>query len=343
MTWKPGLIARPSWNTIPGSEIMLTPELLIPKVKCVESTANYGRFAAEPLEPGFGMTLGNSFRRVLLSSLPGAAVSWLQIEGVQHEFSSIPYIKEDVLEFLLNVKEIRLRPVSHRPGKLILRAEGEGKVCAGDIQPSADFQVANPELYLATLDSPQAELFVEFNVDIGAGYLPARQNDGSLPVGALSLDAIFTPVYKANFSIESIRPGEAGSPERLIMEVWTDKTISPSEAMIQAAGILASQVFPFEQLELPAAESIIVEGGLSLSAEQYNCPVGDLGLSTRATNSLRRGGISTLGQLVEQTRGGLPALPGLGVKSQEEVKVMLREKGFFPEPPVEEEKEGEEE
>jgi DNA-directed RNA polymerase subunit alpha len=278
------------------------------------------------LEAGFGVTLGNALRRVLLSSLPGAAVTWLQIDGVQHEFSSIPYAKEDVIEFLLNVKQLRLRPLSHEPGKLILEAAGEGKVCAGDIKPSADFQIANPELCLATLDSSEAKLRVEFNVELGRGYVPANPSD-SLPVGALPVDAIFTPVHKVNFLIEPVRPGEERSPERLILELWTDGTISPAEAVTQGATILINQLSPFRQLEVPVEERIAIGSGLPISAEQYNTPVEELGLSTRSCNSLKRGGIFTLGQLVERRQEGLPPLPGFGKKSQAEVESLVTKLG----------------
>ena len=309
-------------------EGLLLPELAEPSVKCVESTGNHGRFSAEPLEAGFGVTLGNALRRVLLSSLPGAAVTWLEIEGIQHEFSPIPYVKEDVIEFLLNVKELRLRPLSHEPSKLILEAEGEGKVCAGDIRPSADFQIANPELCLATLDSSQAKLHVEFNVELGRGYVPAKKSADGLLVGALPIDAIFTPVHKVNFLIEPIRPGEERSPERLILELWTDGTISPVEAITQGATILINQLSPFRQLEVPVEERIGIGSGLPISAEQYNTPVEELGLSTRSCNSLKRGGILTLGQLVERSQEGLPPLPGFGAKSRTEVEDLVTELGF---------------
>jgi DNA-directed RNA polymerase subunit alpha len=260
--------------------------------------------------------------------LPGAAVTWLEIEGIQHEFSPIPYVKEDVIEFLLNVKELRLRPLSHEPGKLILEAEGEGKVCAGDIRPSADFQIANPELCLATLDSSQAKLHVEFNVELGRGYVPAKKSADGLPVGALPIDAIFTPVHKVNFLIEPIRPGEERSPERLILELWTDGTISPVEAITQGATILINQLSPFRQLEVPVEEQIGIGSGLPISAEQYNTPVEELGLSTRSCNSLKRGGILTLGQLVDKSQEGLPPLPGFGAKSRAEVEDLVTKLGF---------------
>jgi DNA-directed RNA polymerase subunit alpha len=295
-------------------------ELSIPTVTCVESTGNYGRFLAEPLEPGFGITLGNALRRVLLSSLPGAAVTWVKIEGIQHEFSPIPYVKEDAMEFLLNIKQLRLCPLSRQPGQLFLEVEGEGKVCAGDIRPSADFRIANPELYLASLDSPQAKLYVELNVELGSGYVLAKSADG-LPVGALPVDAVFTPVREVNFSVEFIKPGQEGSPEKLILEIWTDATIFPWEALSQSAIILINQFSSFRDLEVPMAKT------LSLLPEQYDTPLEELNLSTRSYNSLRRAGIFTLGQLIEKSREGLPPLPGLGAKSRAEVEELMEKVG----------------
>jgi DNA-directed RNA polymerase subunit alpha len=297
------------------------PELSIPIITCAEGSKNYGRFLAEPLEPDFGTTLGNTLRRVLLSSLPGAAVTWVKIEGIHHEFSPIPYVKEDAMEFLMNIKQLRLCPLSHRAGQLTLEAVGEGKICAGDIKPSADFQIANPELYLAALDSPQAKLYVELNVELGRGYVPAKSADG-LPVGALPIDAIFTPVRKVNFSVESVRPGQEGSPEKLILEIWTDATIFPWEALSQSASILINQFSSFRDLEVPMAKE------LSIVPQQYNAPLEELNLSTRSYNSLRRAGISTLGQLIEKSRNGLPPLPGLGSKSRAEVEELMAKLGF---------------
>ena len=295
-------------------------ELSIPTVTCVESIGNYGRFLAEPLEPGFGITLGNTLRRVLLSSLLGAAVTWVKIEGIQHEFSPIPYVKEDTMEFLLNIRQLRLCPLSLEPGQLLLEAEGEGKVCAGDIKPSSHFRIANPELYLASLDSPQAKLYVELNVELGKGYIPAKSADG-LPVGALPVDAIFTPVQKVNFSVESIKPGEEGSPEKLILEIWTDATIFPWEALSQSAIILINQFSSFRDLEVPMARTV------SILTEQYDTPLEELNLSTRSRNSLKRAGILTLGQLIEKGKEGLPPLPGLGAKSRTEVEELMEKLG----------------
>ncbi len=296
------------------------PELSIPTVTCVESSVDYSRFLAEPLEPGFGVTLGNALRRALLSSLPGAAVTWVRIEGIQHEFSPIPHVKEDAMEFLLNVKQLRLCPLSRQAGQLILDVQGEGRISAADIRPSADFRIANPELYLASLDSSKAKLYVELNVELGRGYMPARSADG-LPVGALPLDAIFAPVRKVNFSVEPLKPGEEGSPEKLILEIWTDGTILPWEALNQSAIILINQFSSFRDFEVPMAR------GLPILPEQYDTPLEELSLSTRSHNSLKRAGIFTLGQLLEKGREGLPPLPGLGAKSRAEVEELMARLG----------------
>jgi DNA-directed RNA polymerase subunit alpha len=201
-----------------------------------------------------------------------------------------------------------------------LEAEGEGKVCAGDIKPSANFRIANPELYLASLDSPKAKLYVELNVELGKGYMQAKSADG-LPVGALPVDAIFTPVRKVNFSVESIKPGQEGSPEKLILEIWTDATILPWEALNQSAIILINQFSSFRDLEVPMAKA------LSILPEQYDTPLEELNLSTRSCNSLKRAGIFTLGQLIEKGREGLPPLPGLGAKSRAEVEELMAKLG----------------
>ncbi|OGN97804.1 MAG: DNA-directed RNA polymerase subunit alpha [Chloroflexi bacterium RBG_13_51_36] len=296
------------------------PELSVPTITCAESSVNYGRFLAEPLEPGFGITLGNALRRVLLSCLPGAAVTWVRIEGIQHEFSPIPHVKEDAMEFLLNIRQLRLCPLSRQPGQLVLDVQGEGKVCAADIKPSTDFRVANPELHLASLDSSKARLYVELNVELGRGYVPARSANG-LPVGALPVDAIFTPVRKVNFSVESIKPGQEGSPEKLVLEIWTDGTILPWEALNQSAIVLINQFSSFRDFEVPMARV------LPILPEQYDTPLEELNLSTRSYNSLKRAGIFTLGQLMEKGREGLPPLPGLGAKSRAEVEELMARLG----------------
>jgi DNA-directed RNA polymerase subunit alpha len=307
--------------------------LALPKVECVESTETYGRFVAEPVEKGFGVTLGNALRRVLLSSLPGAAVTWAMIENVQHEFSTIPHVKEDTIDFLLNVKAIRLRHLAQRSGKLRLEAEGEGQVKAGDIKPSADFEIVNPDLYLATLDAPEGKLDVEFNVEIGRGYVPASSSD-SLPIGAIPIDAIFTPLRKVNYSVEPSSLREGSNQEKLILEVWTDGSISPIEAVSQSAAILIEQFGCFREL----AKAITQEGAeivwqRLIPPEQYLMPLDQLNLSTHTYNSLRRGGVTTLGQILEKGLDGLCGLAGFGAKSREEVETALKrlDLPFIPE------------
>jgi len=300
----------------------------VPKIECVESIDNFGRFVAEPLEKGFGVTLGNTMRRVLLGYLPGAAVTRVKIDGIQHEFSTIPHVKEDTIEFLLNVKALRLKPLSGRPGKLTLEVEGEGRVSAADIKPSADFEIANPELYLATMDSSEARLYVEFDVELSEGYKEAESND-NLPVGVIPVDAIFTPTRKVNFAVEPIHIGQETSRERLYLEVWTDGTISPADAISQSAEILAEQLSPFASYpRISQIEEEKEPSHLSIPEELYNMPVEQMNLSVRTLNCLRRGGIATAGELVGKTEKELMALRNFGQKSKREIEERLEGLGL---------------
>lgn len=289
------------------------------KMECEQASDNYGRFIIEPLESGFGITLGNALRRVLLSSLPGAAVTAVRIEGVQHEFSTIPHVKEDCMGFLLNIKGIRLRPLSEHPGKLTLEVAGEGAVCAGDIKPSLDFEIVNPELHLATLDSADAKLDVEFYVEQGKGYKEAKPDD-SLPIGVLPLDAIFTPIRRVNFAVEKARVGQVSNYDRLILEVWTDGTISPTEALTESARILTEQFSVLSDLAKPPV--------IEAKAGPYDVPIEQLGLSSRTLNCLKRSKITNVGQLLEKSREELEAMKGFGRRSLEEVWDRLQALGF---------------
>ena len=306
--------------------------LAIPKIECVESSENFGRFVAEPLEKGFGVTLGNALRRVLLSYLPGAAVTRVKIEGIQHEFATIPYVKEDTTEFLLNVKALRLKPISGEPSKLTLEVEGEGQVCAADIKPSADFEIANPELYLATLDSPEAKLYVEFDVELAEGYRLAESDD-NLSVGTIPVDAIFTPVRNVNFTVEPTHIGRETSRERLYLEVWTDGTMSPVDAISQSASILVEQLSVFvDYAKVSQIEEEKEFVRLSIPKEKYNMPVDQLTLSVRTSNCLRRGGITTVGELITKGEKELLALRNFGQKSMREIEERLEALGlsFIP-------------
>lgn len=305
-------------------------EVASPQIECTEISEKYGRFVIEPLERGFSITLGNALRRVLLSSLPGAAVTWIRIEGVQHEFSTIPGMKEDTIEFLLNIKALRLRSLFPRAGKLILEAEGEGRVLAGDIKSSADFEVVNPDLHLATLDSPDAKLIVEFNVEQGKGYVPAGKSD-DLPLGAIPVDAIFTPVRKVNYSVEPTRVGQVSGYERLILELWTDGTISPIEAMSQSAQILIEQFQLFYELASVPLRVGEKQPRLPISLEQYNMLIEQLGLSVRTFNCLKRAGIAKVGELFERSEEELLTIRNFGLKALEEVKGQLKAQGLISE------------
>jgi DNA-directed RNA polymerase subunit alpha len=301
---------------------------VVPKVECIESGDNYGRFLAEPLEKGFGVTLGNTMRRVLLSQLQGAAITRVKIEGIHHEFSTIPYVREDATEFLLNIKAIRLRPIAGIPGKLVLDVEGEGRITAADISPTADFEIANPDLYLATLDSSEAKLYAELEVELSSGYREAESSD-NMAVGVIPVDAIFSPMKKVNFTVEPIYIGQETSRERLFLEVWTDGTISASDAVSQGAELIIEQMNPFKSFTREPYEVAEDEtSSLAIPEELYNMPVEQLNLSVRTMNCLRRGGIATVGELASKEEKELMALRNFGQKSNKEIQDRLESLGL---------------
>lgn len=303
-------------------------DLLVSKVETVEAKENYGRFSVEPVEKGFSVTLGNSMRRVLLGYLEGAAVTRVKIEGIHHEFSTIPHVKEDTTEFLLNVKALRLKPISGQAGKLVLDVEGERRVTAADIRPSADFEIANPDLYLAYMDSDDARMYVEFDVELAMGYREA-ESSGNLPVGVIPVDAIFTPIRKVNFTVEPIHVGQETSHERLWLEVWTDGTMSPTEAVSRAASILVEQLTPLSNLTqvapMPGEKE---QTRPSIAPELASMPVEQLNLSVRTLNCLRRGNINTVGELMSKSEKDLMSLRNFGIKSKVELEERLRTLGL---------------
>ena len=208
-----------------------------------ESDETFGRVVAEPLEAGFGITIGNALRRSLLSALPGTAITAVRIDGVEHEFTTVPNMKEDIVEFLLNVKDIRIRSLTDRPGKMYLEASGEGEVTASQIQQTADYEIVNPELHLATLESSEARLSVEFTVEPGRGYVPAGTSEG-LAIGVIPVDAIFSPVRRVNYRVEHTRVGQVTNFDRLVLEVWTDGTMNPTDAVSIGCGPCAAMARP---------------------------------------------------------------------------------------------------
>ncbi len=302
--------------------------LSIPKIESIETQDNYSRFQIEPLEKGMAITLGNAMRRMLLSSLSGAAVTWVSIEGIQHEFSTIPHVKEDTMDFLLNVKAIRLKALSGKPGKMTLDVTGEGQIYAADIKPSDDFEIVNPDLYLATVDSPEGKLVVEFNVELGEGYREA--NAGSnLPVGAIPVDAIFSPVRKVNFTIQPTHFGTETSRERLTLEIWTDGTIQPIDAVSQSAAMITEMLNPivsYSRAVLTGAP--VEEAEPAVTDERFLKSIEDLDLSVRTLNALRRADITTLGQLLTKEEKDLMSLRNFGQKSKQEIVEKLTAMGL---------------
>jgi len=321
--------------------------LSIPRIENIETGDKYGRFVIEPLEKGFGTTLGNALRRVLLRYLPGAAVTRVRIEGIQHEFSPIPDVKEDVLDFLLNIKSLKIKAVTGRSGKLFLEKTGDGEVHASDISPSADFEVVNPDLYLATISGKKAGLSVEMDVDMGMGYQVGGGGD-NMSIGTILVDAVFTPVRKVNFSTEPLHLGRETSQEKLTLEIWTDGTMTPARAISRGASILVEQLKPvvdFSRTSDHDDEKKAIRASIPESV--YNMPVDKLDLSVRAMNCLHRSGITTVGELASLDEKELLSLRNFGQKSRQEVEGKLVELGLsFPklsELAVGEEEEGPEE
>jgi DNA-directed RNA polymerase subunit alpha len=299
-------------------------QLVIPKISNTENKGNYAKFVAEPLERGFGVTLGNALRRVLLGYLTGAAIKRLKIEGIQHEFSPIPGVKEDTMEFLLNVKAIRIKSLSGQPGKLVLEKQGAGVVSAADINPSTDFVIINPEQLLATIDSAETRLFVEFDVELGTGYHEAEAGDNLQP-GFIGVDTIFTPVRKVNYTVEPTHIGRETNYDKLTLEVWTDDTITAVDAMSKSAAMLVEQLSPFAGFVTPSqAKEAVPAAAASIPDEKYNMPVEQLDLSVRTMNCLRHAGITTVGEILSRGEKELMLLRNFGQKSKQEIEDRLK-------------------
>ena len=316
---------------LPPAESEGGPGTLKPDVRVLESEDTYGKVAVEPLQRGFGLTIGNPLRRILLSSTNGSAITWVKIDDVAHEYGPITGVKEEVMELLFNIKRIRVRAQSERAGKMRLDVAGEGRVCAGDISTSSDFEIVNPELHLATLDSDNAQLSIEFNVEQGVGYQPAVQSDGpsAPPVGVLPVDAVFSPVRKVNYSVERTRVGQVTDYERLVLEVWTDGTIKPVEAVREAADNLVSHFFLFANLDR-ATEAGVERPSLTVSPEIYQTPIEKLELSPRTLNCLKRGHITKVGEILELSDDELLKIRNFGEKSLVELREKLVERGIAP-------------
>ncbi len=303
---------------------------VIPQVRKLQGTSTYGKFDIEPLEPGFGTTLGNTLRRVLLSSLWGAAVTSIQIDGVAHEFTAIPHVKEDVTEVILNLKMLCLKSFTEDPVTLLLDVKGPAEVHASHIQASSDVEIVNPNLYICTL-APRGHLRMELNVERGKGYVPAERNkrEGQ-PIGVIAIDAIFSPVEKANFTVEKTRVGQSTDYDRLLMEVWTDGTMSPEEAVSLAASLFTKHLELFVSFhDSIAKREAELRGEKGSQNRLMDTPIEELDLSVRAFNCLKANEIQTVGQLLQKKEDELLALRNFGRKSLDEIKEKLVEKGFI--------------
>ncbi len=300
------------------------------KVEQELAGVNYGRFVIEPLEAGYGTTIGNALRRILLRSLPGVAISRVQIANVWHEFSALPNIKEDVTELVLNLKRIHLRQVSEIHGELRARlfAHGDRNVTAGDIEWPAEVECVNPELHLATLDSPDASLEIDLVIERGRGYRPAEAQE-TLTLGEIPLDAIFTPITKVNYLTEHTRVGHLTDYDKLTLEIVTNGTIDPAEALSQSAQILVEygQVIAGYNREVPADVDL---NSPYISPEADAKALADLGLSPRVVNALRSRGIERVGQVLKMEREDLLAIRNFGPRSFNELWDKLKEQNFLP-------------
>lgn len=304
-------------------------EIERPKIECVVSDDKYGKFVVEPLERGFGTTMGNSLRRVLLSSLPGAAVTSIKIDGIQHEFGGIPGVKEDVTEIILNLKELSAKVHTDVPKILTLSGQGACVLTAGDIYADADVDIINPDLHIATLNG-DADLHMEITIEKGRGYALAEKNKKpGLPIGTIAVDSIFTPIHKVNFAVENTRVGQITDYDMLTLEVWTDGSIRPDEACSIAAKILADHLTLFINLtDTVSSVEILVEKEEDKKEKILEMSIEELDLSVRSFNCLKRANINTVEELVQRSEEDMMKVRNLGRKSLEEVAQKLAALGL---------------
>jgi DNA-directed RNA polymerase subunit alpha len=308
--------------------------MVTPKVEREAEARNYGKFVIGPLEGGYGVTLGNALRRVLLSSLDGAAITSIRVSDVLHEFSDIPGVREDVIQVMLQIKQIRLILHDVETSHLHLDVRGEGVVTAADIQTPADVEIVNPEIYLFTVDDPGIRLEIDMTVGRGRGYSPASERSGKLPIGELPVDAIYSPVKRVNWSVSAAWVGQSTSYDRLILEIWTDGTVTPERSLSFASKILIDH-FRFvagvseETLTLGVEKEVV---GSRLTSEAAETPIENLDLSVRVFNSLKRTGITPVGDVLDLLEKGDEAVMSIrnfGEKSLDELRQKMQEKGFL--------------
>jgi DNA-directed RNA polymerase subunit alpha len=308
--------------------------MVTPKVERDAEARNYGKFVISPLERGFGVTLGNALRRVLLSSLDGTAVTSIRVSDTLHEFSDIPGVREDVIQVLLQIKQIRLIMHEGDSAHLHLDVRGEGVVTAADIQTPAEVEIVNPDLYLFTVNDSKTRLEIDLTVEHGRGYSPATDRSGKLPIGDLPVDAIYTPVKRVNFNLSSARVGQSTNYDKLTLEIWTDGTLTPEKALGGASKVLIDHLryisgISEEILPVTIEKEAV---GIGLTSEAAETPIENLDLSVRVFNSLKRTGVTTVGDVLELLAKGDDAVMSIrnfGEKSRDELVEKMREKGFL--------------
>ena len=307
----------------------------MPKIEMTEKSEDgkYGKFVVEPLERGYGLTLGNSLRRIMLSSLPGAAVSQVKIDGVLHEFSSIPGVKEDVTEIIMNIKELAIRNNSadDEPKVAYIEFSGEGVVTAADIQVDQDIQIMNPDLVIAHLNGgADSKLYMELTITKGRGYVSADKNkDADLPIGVIAVDSIYTPVERVNLSIQNTRVGQITDYDKLTLDVYTNGTLAPDEAVSLAAKVLSEHLSLFIDLsENAKTAEVMIEKEDNAKEKVLEMNIDELELSVRSYNCLKRAGINTVEELTNRTPEDMMKVRNLGRKSLEEVLAKLKELGL---------------
>jgi DNA-directed RNA polymerase subunit alpha len=308
--------------------------MVTPKVEREAEARNYGKFVISPLERGYGVTLGNALRRVLLSSLEGAAVTSIRITDVLHEFSDIPGVREDVIQVMLQIKQLRLMLHDADSAHLHLDVRGEGVVTAADIQAPAEVEIVNPDLYLFTVDDSRTRLEIDLTVERGRGYSPSGERSGRLPIGELPVDAIYTPVKRVNYVVGAARVGQSTNYDRLVLEIWTDGTVTPEKALGASSKIMIDHLRFISGI----SEEMLVIGtekettGSRLTSEAAETPIENLDLSVRVFNSLKRTGITTVGDVLDLLEKGDEAVMSIrnfGEKSLDELRQKMREKGFL--------------
>ncbi len=306
-----------------------------PRIEIVEISEDkrYGRFVVEPLERGYGTTLGNSLRRIMLSSLPGAAVSQIKIEGVLHEFSSIPGVKEDVTEIIMNIKNLAIRnnSSSNDPKTAILEFEGEGVVTAADIRVDQDIEILNPETKIATLNGgANSKLYMELTITKGRGYVGADKNKNEeLPIGVIAIDSIYTPIERVNMTVQNTRVGQVTDFDKLTLDVYTNGTLGPDEGVSLAAKVLSEHLAQFINLSESAREvSVMIDKEPEGKEKALDMNIDELELSVRSYNCLKRAGINTVAELINRTPDEMMKVRNLGRKSLEEVLAKLKELGL---------------